>query len=106
MIDPSKALDGPIAISVGLRPEPPHELVYFMGIADSEQEGTVGVVIGMKDNLTELLGTFIRVQNMGDQAESLMIERGATTVGERMAVLSEVAELFADPDGENTERGI
>jgi len=106
-LDPSRALVGPIAISVGLRPDPPHELVYFMAVYDESYEEPIGLVLGGTEDLTEFQGTLVRTKNMGDRAEALMAERHATTVEERMAVLAEVAKEFAVPDDPNTEqRGI
>ena len=105
-IDPSSALIGPMAVSVGLKPDPPHELVFFMGIYDDRYDDPIGVVLGGTEDLTEFQGTLVRTQNMGERAEALITERHATTVGERMAVLAEVAAEFAVPADPNTEQGI
>jgi hypothetical protein len=92
-VDPSEALIGPISITAGVHPTDLRPVSFL--IVHDEERGDVSLVLGDADDMTTLLSTFIKTQNLMREIQHLQAEREATTVEESMEILTEVVERYS-----------
>lgn len=84
-----------MSVTAGVHPET-HKPVAFLVVHDDDGDGDdVAVVLGDREDITTLLTTLIRTQNMMEEAERLHEERGASTAEEALAILGEVVNRYS-----------
>lgn len=82
-----------MSVTAGVHPET-HKPVAFLVVHDDDGDD-VAVVLGDREDITTLLTTLIRTQNMMEEAERLHEERGASTAEEALAILGEVVNRYS-----------
>lgn len=93
MSEEMRAITGPATITVALHPEYPHDLHAFMVIADDEVGDQV-VSLGDADDITELVATLIRTQNMLNEADQMIEAAEADSPEDRMEIVGVVAARY------------
>lgn len=91
-MNPAQALLGPIGVTTGVHPETLLPLAFL--VVYDEDQGDQAVVLGGSDDITTLLTSLVRTQNLMLEAEGLIQERGIDTPEQALGVLTEVVARY------------
>jgi hypothetical protein len=82
---------GQTSLIIGMAPTADCEFVILLGVEDPDH-GQVFVSLGTQENLTSLMESFIRTQNLLTEAEDQCEAQSALSASERLDVLTRLSD--------------